>query len=188
MNRESFIKKSAIIGSLPFLPNPVQSKSTLPLEPGNPLMNSPKLDNSYWYIGHLMSILVTAEDTNGMFSLIHGFEVRGLEPPPHTHTQEDESFYVIKGEIDYTVGGRVFNVNPGNWIFLPRNIQHSFKVITETAEVLMHLSPGGFEKYFIEMSEPAGEMAIPPRPQGPPDIDRLVAIASKYGIQFPKRQ
>ena len=57
---------------------------------------------------------------------------------------------------------------------------------TETLETLMLLTPGGFEKYFIEMSEPAGEVQLPPVPQTAPDIPRLVAIASKYGIIFPK--
>jgi len=50
---------------------------------------------------------------------------------------------------------------------------------------LIHLSPGGFEDYFIEMSEPAKEMVIPPRPQGPPDVQRIIETASKYGIIFP---
>jgi len=152
----------------------------------DPKMAAPELNNSLWYIGHLMSILISSKDTGGAFSLIHGFEVKGLEPPPHTHTREDESFYLLNGEIDYTVGSETFHAKSGDWIFLPRNIQHSFKVRTETAEVLIHLSPGGFEEYFREMSEPAGELVIPKRPQGPPDVKRIVETASRYGVQFPK--
>lgn len=56
---------------------------------------------------------------------------------------------------------------------------------TDQAEVLIHLSPGGFEEYFREMSEPAREFAVSPRPQGPPDVKRIVETASKYGIKFP---
>jgi len=67
----------------------------------DPKMAAPELNNSLWYIGHLMSILISSKDTGGAFSLIHGFEVKGLEPPPHTHTREDESFYLLNGEIDY---------------------------------------------------------------------------------------
>ncbi len=35
------------------------------------------------------------------------------------------------------------------------------------------------------MSEPARELRIPPRPQGPPDVKKIVQTASKYGIEFP---
>jgi len=150
-----------------------------------PKMAEPELKNSYWYIGHLMSILIASADTGNAFSMMHGFEIKGLEPPPHIHTREDESFYLLSGEINYTAGNEVFKAKPGNWVFLPRNIKHSFQVQTEEAEVLIHLSPGGFEKYFIEMSEPARELVIPPRPQGPPDVKRIIETASKYGILFP---
>jgi len=152
---------------------------------GAPQMLVPELKNSYWYIGHLMSILLSAKDTGGAFALIHGFEIKGLEPPPHIHTLEDESFYLLDGEINYTAGNELFRARKGNWVFLPKGIQHSFQVVTDQAEVLIHLSPGGFENYFIEMSEPAPEMVIPTRPQGPPDVKRIIETASKYGIRFP---
>ncbi len=154
---------------------------------GNPVHATPDLSNSYWYIGHLMSILISSKDTNGAFALIHGFEIQGLEPPPHTHTREDESFYLLDGEINYYVGDQTIHATKGDWVFLPRGVQHTFQVVTPQAEVLMHLTPGGFENYFIDMSEPALELVIPPRPQGPPDVQRIIETASRYGIQFPKR-
>ncbi len=185
MNRKTFLKNSTLLGLSPFLAGlKTENISTVNR---NPILSSPSLSNSYWYIGHLLSVLITSKDTSGEFSLIHGFEIQGLEPPPHTHTREDESFYLLSGEIEYHVADSVFTAKKGDWVFLPKNVQHSFKVKTELAEVLIHLSPGGFEEYFIEMSEPAKEMSNPPRPQGPPDVQRIVEIASKYGIVFPSR-
>jgi hypothetical protein len=80
----------------------------------------------------------------------------------------------------------VLNAKAGDWVFLPRDIEHSFKVRSDKSEVLIHLSPGGFENYFIEMSEPAKEMVIPQRPDGPPDVQRIIETAARYGIIFPK--
>lgn len=184
MDRKDFIFSLPAIGIMPFA-----TGFNLPAEATSgiiaPKMIGPELKNSYWYIGHLMSILISSSDTNGSFSLIHGFEIKGLEPPPHTHTKEDESFYILDGEINYTADKEVFHAKRGDWVFLPRNIQHSFKVQTDQAEVLIHLSPGGFEEYFKEMSEPAKALIIPPRPQGPPDVKRIIETASKYGIKFP---
>ena len=184
MNRKDFLSRFPAIGFIPFAAGFASFGET---ETGKvpPIMNSPELKNSYWYIGHLMSILISSKDTNGSFSLIHGYEIKGLEPPPHIHTKEDESFYILDGEINYTVDKEVFNAKRGDWIFLPRNIQHSFQVQSDQAEVLIQLSPGGFEEYFKEMSEPAKALIIPPRPQGPPDVKRIIATASKYGVKFP---
>lgn len=176
---------SAALAMLPLISTSTNS-NICSIERGMPKVVGPSLNNSYWYIGHLLSVLISNKDTNGQFSLLHGYEIQGLEPPPHTHTKEDESFYLISGEIRYKVGEEVLNAKKGDWVFLPRNVQHSFNVITEKAEVLIHLSPGGFEDYFIEMSEPAKEMVIPPRPGGPPDVQRIIETASRYGIIFPE--
>jgi len=187
MNRKTFLTQLSAVGILPIAAGFFPSTEHEPDESGNvkPRVTSPELTNSYWYIGHLMSILISSKDTNSSFSLIHGFEIKGLEPPPHIHTREDESFYILEGEINYMVGNEIFNAGRGDWVFLPRNIQHSFQVQSDQAEVLIHLSPGGFEEYFKEMSEPAKALVIPPRPQGPPDVKKIVETASKYGVKFP---
>jgi len=151
-----------------------------------PFLTSRNTKNSYWYIGHLMSLLISSKQTGGKYALLRATERRGLEPPPHTHTKEDETFLILEGEVIYTVGNETFNAKVGDVMFLPKNIQHSFKIQTETLETLMLLTPAGFENYFIEMSEPAKEVQLPPMPQGPPDIAKLITTASRYGVKFPK--
>ncbi len=152
----------------------------------SPQLTRRNKENSYWYIGHLMSLLASSKQTGGVYSLLRATERRGLEPPPHTHTREDETFLILDGEVTYTVGDQTFNAKTGDTMFLPRNIQHSFKIHSETLETLILLTPGGLENYFIEMSVPAEELQLPPMPKGPPDIAKLVATSSKYGIKFPK--
>lgn len=151
-----------------------------------PMLANRNKENSYWYIGHLMSLLLTSKETSGRFALLRATERRGLEPPPHTHTKEDEAFLILEGEVVYTVGKKTFHAKEGDVMFLPKNIQHSFKIQTEKLETLILLTPGGLENYFVEMSQPAQEVQLPPMPQGPPDIKKLVATASKYGVKFPK--
>lgn len=150
------------------------------------LLTNRTKENSYWYIGHLMSVLISSKATGGRYALLRATERRGLEPPPHTHTKEDEAFLILGGKVVYTVGNQTFNAKEGDVMFLPKNIQHSFKIQTEKLETLILLTPGGLENYFIEMSKPAEELQLPPMPQGPPDIKKLVVTASKYGVKFPK--
>jgi quercetin dioxygenase-like cupin family protein len=151
-----------------------------------PMLANRNKENSWWYIGHLMSLLVTSKQTDGRYALLRATERRGLEPPPHTHTKEDETFLILRGEVQYTVGKQTFNAKEGDVMFLPKNIQHSFKIQTEELETLILLTPGGLEHYFVEMSTPAEELQLPPMPKGPPDIKKLIATASKYGVKFPK--
>ncbi len=183
--RRKFLNDLSVIGTLPINPNTLSGilNGETPLFP---LLASRTKENSYWYIGHLMSLVLTSEQTGGKYALLRATERRGMEPPPHTHTKEDEAFLVLEGEVIYTVGGQTFNAKAGDVMFLPKNIQHSFKIQTEQLETLMLLTPGGFENYFVEMSTAAEEVKLPPMPQGPPDFEKIVAIASKYGILFGK--
>ncbi len=183
--RKTFLNTIGILSSALIVPETfTDMKKEEPLL--KPLLIKRNKGNSYWYTGHLMSLLLTSGQTGGRYTLLRATERRGLEPPPHTHTKEDETFLILEGEVIYTVGDQTFNAKAGDAMLLPKNIQHSFKIQTETLETLMLLTPGGFENYFIEMSEPAGELQLPPVPQGPPDIAKLVATASKYGIKFAK--
>lgn len=45
------------------------------------------------------------------------------------------------------------------------------------------LNPAGNEKFFAELGLPVTDKANPPKPSGPPDIERIRAITSKYQIE-----
>ena len=52
----------------------------------------------------------------------------GEEPPDHTHGTEDEIFYVLKGELAFRCGDETFEVTDGGFIFLPRGIEHGYRI------------------------------------------------------------
>lgn len=184
MNRKEFIRGASLISLSPALA--FAGMRTGPARNLTAKLSRSTLDNSYWYLGNLMSVLVSSEDTNNQFSLLYHQMIPGVEPPPHTHSNEEESFYILDGEMEFTVANNVFHAKSGDWVFLPRNVEHAFKILTEKVDVLMHLSPGGFEGFFIEMSDPAEKLSLPPRPEGPPDVPKLLETASRYGIVFAK--
>ncbi len=61
---------------------------------------------SYWTMGYLMTWLAEGKDTGGCFSLVDVVVPKGTEPPPHTHSREDEAYYILEGEITFQVGRR----------------------------------------------------------------------------------
>jgi quercetin dioxygenase-like cupin family protein len=141
-------------------------------------------ERSLWYMGNtLLTILATAEETNGAFGLVLATGRKGSGPPPHTHANEEETFYILEGEGTYHVGNKTINARAGTCIFLPRGIEHSFTIDSDTATVLNLITPGGFERFFTELSVPAPSLTLPPPPSAPPDIAKLVAVSAKYGVR-----
>jgi quercetin dioxygenase-like cupin family protein len=143
------------------------------------------LDRSIWYSGSLMTFLATAEDTQGRFALIEAVAKKGNAPPAHIHHREDEIFYVVEGEITANVGGETIKATPGTLVFLPRNVVHSFAIESEQVRMLVLLTPAGMEGWFKEFGVPAQAMTLPPAAEVPfSEIQRMLAIAPKYGLQF----
>jgi quercetin dioxygenase-like cupin family protein len=143
------------------------------------------LEESVWYSGHLLTFLATGEDTQGRFSLIEGVTRKGNVPPPHIHHREDETFYIVEGEMTVTVGGQKINGSAGSVIFAPRGIVHSFEVNSERLRMLVLLTPAGLEGYFKECGVPAPAMTMPPRAEVPySDIQKLLDVGTKYGLEW----
>lgn len=148
-----------------------------------PFASTRSAERSLWYLGDaLLTILATAEETGGALGLVLASGRRGAGPPPHTHRNEDETFYFLKGEGTFYVGDEAIKAVPGTCIFLPRGIEHWFTIDSDEATALNLITPGGFEGYFKEMSAPAQSLTLPPPPSGPPDIAKLVAVSARYGV------
>jgi cupin domain len=63
----------------------------------------------------------TGQATNGAFGLIEHLAVRpGFASPYHTHHSEDESFYILEGEMAVCCGGKWMMAGAGTFVFLPR--------------------------------------------------------------------
>jgi len=136
-----------------------------------------------WFLGTLAIVKATAESTRGAFGLIDSVIPAGFESPYHVHHAEDESFYVTEGEVTFICDGRKLKVGPGAYVFGPREIPHGFRIEgTAPARMLFLTTPAGFERFILEMSEPATDLALP-QPT-PPDMEKLTTLAAKYKIDI----
>jgi mannose-6-phosphate isomerase-like protein (cupin superfamily) len=137
-------------------------------------------DLPFQFLGAPTLLRATAETTNGAFGLIeHSMMPPGFGSPYHVHRREDESFYVIQGHVAFVCDGKWLTAGSGDFVFGPRNIPHGFKVTgTAPAQMLVLVSPGGFERFIKDLGEPVG------RPPSLPDIARLEAVAANYGVEI----
>jgi len=83
----------------------------------------------------------------------------------------------------YRVLYQIPDAGPGDYVWLPREIEHSFEIKTEQARALVILTPAGLEEAFKQLGEPAKSATLSP-PNEPPDVEEIVAIFEAYGVEF----
>lgn len=124
---------------------------------------SASVENSLFYMGSLMSVLASAAETGGAFSLLEYRSRPGHEPPPHIHLGQDEILYVLEGEIEaYTADLTAAAVGAGQSLFLPRDQAHAWYVTSPELRMLIMTNPAGIDDYFAAMAEPATSLELPP--------------------------
>jgi len=132
-----------------------------------------------------LTFLATAEETRGQFALIEATARKGNVPPRHIHRREEETFYVLDGKMNVTVGDRTFKATAGTLVSLPRNVAHSFAIESEQLRTLILLTPGGLEDFFKEFSVPAPTMTLPPADEPAyGELQKLLEAAPRYGLEF----
>ena len=103
---------------------------------------------------------VTAEASGGSLTIEEWGLPPGMMIPPHTHAREDESDFVLEGELKCDVGGEVVLAPAGSYVLKPRNVAHAFyNAGSETVRVVEIITPGGLEGYFDEYEQIASKLS-----------------------------
>jgi quercetin dioxygenase-like cupin family protein len=137
-----------------------------------------------WHLGGLVTFKATGDTTGGRLWVQEARGARGYAAPLHRHTREDEAFYVLDGELTVYVGDETIPVEPGSFLWAPRDVPHAYCVESEEARFLAFSTAPGFDRFFFDTGEPAGALTLPPPPDGPPDIPALVAAMAEYGVDM----
>jgi len=136
-----------------------------------------------WHLGALLTFKALGSETNGQFWALEGLADRNMAVPLHAHRHEDELWYVIEGTIRFTVGNEVRDAGPGTFAYIPRDLPHTFQVLSDTARWFGVGTPAGLDDWFFETGEPALAMTLPPPPDAPPDIEMIVTSLRNYGTE-----
>ena len=122
--------------------------------------------------------LLVKEDGSHTREMIAVAEFRGnsFRIPPHTHTEHDETIYIVEGELNVSLGDETFVATAGTSFTVPINVAHS--VWNESGKQVRFLNtivPARYLDYFHEMAL-ASKDSLP----GP---DTMQAIMRKYGLR-----
>ncbi len=140
-------------------------------------VNAGRPTRTVTWLGTQYTITVDRQDSGGIVGMFEAAVPAGEGPPIHVHHNEDEVIHVLAGEYEFWLDGAISRLGPGNSIFLPRGVPHTFHIVSETpGRNVTVLTPGGFETFFIDVA--AQNLRIPE------DMDTLAKLSERYGIEF----
>jgi quercetin dioxygenase-like cupin family protein len=140
---------------------------------------------TFWGPGDMYRFLVTGEETGGAYFAMEALVPPGGGPPPHIHRNEEETFYVVEGEVDFRLGDDIVTAAVGDFVNVPRGSVHCFHNSgTAPMRMILTFTPAGIEKFFEETLE----RALDPTQTPPDNVDEVAAryatAAPRYGIEF----
>lgn len=129
-------------------------------------------------------IILSGDQTNHAYAVIEMLVPPGGGPPPHSHPDTQEMFYLMEGELEFKTEGGKSILKEGGFVNIPLGgAIHCFKNISDGyARMLCTVVPAGLEEVFREIGEPAlpGEF-LPLPPHTPERMALLKEIDEKYG-------
>ena len=146
------------------------------------VISGPDAQAAIWFLGALSQVRVSGAQTGGAFALADHLASRGNASPVHVHDRDDETFFVLDGELRVFVGEDEHTARPGTVAVLARRLRHAYVVTSATARFLTLHNPAGFEQFAAEAGQPAQALTLPPPPAGPPDFAALAQAAARRGI------
>lgn len=99
-----------------------------------------------------LQIKVPSEDTDGRLFIFEHADMGNGGPPRHLHYDQDEWFYVVKGEFAFEVGEERFTLRPGDSLYAPRMMPHAWAQVGDgPGTLLLAVQPAGsLEAFFME--------------------------------------
>ena len=150
-----------------------------------PTLRTPAEGRTIAVVGDVYRFLATGEDTNGKYAMWEAVVPPGGGPPPHVHSREEEGFYILEGEITFQIGEERVVATAGMFANMPVGTPHSFKNESNLpAKMLISVAPAGLEQMFFECGVPVEQGATTALPPTKGEIEKLLAIAPRYGIEI----
>lgn len=149
-----------------------------------PVLRQPTEGQTVAVVGDVYRFLANGDETDGRYAMFEAVVFPGGGSPPHIHSREEESFFVLEGEITLQVGDDRIVARAGTFANMPVGSLHSFRNDTDKlVRMIVSVAPAGLEKMFLEVGQPValGQQALPPSKA---EIDKLLAVAPRYGIEI----
>ena len=130
-----------------------------------------------WVGDSTFAVLLDSAATAGQITVARLVAPKGVAAPYHVHSSEDEIFFVISGSALFWSGDKEYELHEGGIVFLPRDIPHSYRVTSDSADFLVLATPGGMEGMFRKVGRDVSE----PRPD---DFEISTTKMTEAAVEF----
>ena len=184
--RRDFLTRSAAATGALVLPDfapdfafgrkPADSKTEARMVPGN-------AGKRVWMTGIMVTIKADSRMTGGAYAVFEDLVLPGQGMRLHVHTREDETLYVVEGELQVVLGDQTYMAQVGDFAHMARGTPHRFQNVSDKpARMFMSYSPGGFEQFFLDVGRPVVDPDAPPPETTPEDSRKAREVAQMYGV------
>lgn len=145
--------------------------------PARPFVLMPEQrDRALNVLGTQVTVLASNGTTQSYgITLQQGDE--GTGPPPHCHDW-DESFYVLKGQIEFVCDGQTVTCTPGTLVHVPRGTVRGFRYGGGGGQMLEITGQGALATQMFT----AVDREIP---VGQPDVSKVLEVLGRNGVTVP---
>jgi len=127
-------------------------------------------------MGAGVRFLCEAEKTGNAWSLMEVVLPKHSGPPPHHHPW-DEAYYVVEGEVEFSIDGKPQIVGAGEFVYAPGGTPHGFQGASDRpSRVIIFDAPAHAEAFFREVDREVREM--------PRDLPKALEIGERHDIHF----
>ena len=153
-----------------------------PIHSFAPFVSTGKDSPAFWFVDILWVVHATGEQTQGAYSVIEQRMPEGSGPPPHVHPFEDETFWVMEGEIDGRCRRR--DARPGARLDGPRTPEQRPLLQGDEGRVPRAelLQPGRVRAGGHRLPRPAESRTLPPEGLDPFDSPQVIRFFNNYWI------
>ena len=125
-------------------------------------------------VGEHVTVLASGEATGG-YEIFLQRGPEGSGPPPHRHPW-DESFFVVKGQIDFGIGPESKTASPGTLVHLPAGTAHWFRFGKGGGEMVSVTSRLGASKMFTDIAREVAPVN--------PDVEKFEEVGARHGLKM----
>jgi quercetin dioxygenase-like cupin family protein len=140
------------------------------------------LADVWWKAGRI-TVKAGPDQTGNAFSQFEVDDPRGSGPPLHVHHNEDETFYILDGQVTMFAGDERVDLEAGDYFFGARGVPHAYLVRSERARILVTISPSGSEQLFVSLGVPVTG-AEPPTDVVMPPLPEMARLFGQYGAEI----
>ncbi|WP_156119902.1 cupin domain-containing protein [Leptolyngbya sp. KIOST-1] len=142
--------------------------------PSAPKVLAPGEGDRFQMLTHEMVVKVDRTATQDQWVMYEASDTLGNGAPLHTHPWE-ETFYILSGELEVTIGRREVVAAAGASIYFPANIAHGFRISSAEARLLIIL-PGFSEGFYREVGSSGVQL--------PADMEEFFAICDRHSVRI----